>query len=88
MARALALQEEISRGLEGTCVTRVQGTGLLLGLRAPGCAKALKEHLQRNHILVGGSGDPDVLRLMPPLTLTLAAVNALVAAVKTFPAGV
>jgi acetylornithine/succinyldiaminopimelate/putrescine aminotransferase len=88
LARVLALQEEIRRGLEGTCVTRVQGTGLLLGLRVPGRAKALKEHLQQNHILVGGSGDPDVLRLMPPLTLTLAAVSALVAAVTTFSAGV
>ena len=88
LPRALALEAEIRRGLEGTCVTEVRGAGLLLGLKIPGQAKALKAHLQSQRILVGGSSDPDVLRLMPPLTLTLAAVNALVAAVRSFPAGV
>jgi acetylornithine/succinyldiaminopimelate/putrescine aminotransferase len=86
--RALALEEEIRRALQGTCVTEVRGAGLLLGLKVPGRSKQLKAHLQEHHILVGGSGDPDVLRLMPPLTLTLAAVSALVAAVRAFPAGV
>jgi len=88
VARTLALAEELRRGLQGTAVQEVLGTGLLLGLKVPGRAKELKAHLQQQHILVGGSSDPDVLRLMPPLTLTLAAVNALVAAVRSFPAGV
>ena len=88
LPRALALEEELRRGLQGTCVREVRGAGLLLGLKVPGQAKQLKDHLLQRHILVGGSSDPDVLRLMPPLTLTLAAVNALVAAVRAFPAGV
>jgi len=87
MGRALALEEELRRGLEGTCVTEVKGAGLLLGLKAPGQAAKLKAYLQKNHILVGGSGDPDVLRLMPPLTLTLAAVAALVGAIHAYPEG-
>lgn len=84
MLRATALALRIRQALSGTVVTQVQGEGLLLGLRAPGCAPALKAHLQAHAILVGGSGDPDVLRLMPPLTLTDAAVDALIAAVKAF----
>lgn len=84
MDRATALAERIRQELSGTVVTQVQGEGLLLGLRAPGCAPALKAHLQGNAILLGGSGDADVLRLMPPLTLTDEAVDALVAAVKAF----
>jgi acetylornithine/succinyldiaminopimelate/putrescine aminotransferase len=82
--RALVLEEELRRGLCGTCVAEVRGAGLLLGLKVPGQAGALKAHLLARHILIGGSSDPDVLRLMPPLTLTLAAVNALVAAVRSF----
>jgi len=33
---------------------------------------------------VGGSGDPEVLRLMPPLNLSLVAVSALLDAVHAF----
>ena len=87
MQNALLREAELREALAGTCVTSVRGSGLLLGLVVPGRAKALKAHLQASHILVGGSGDPDVLRLMPPLTLTRAAVDALAAAVRTFPAG-
>ena len=87
MQGVLTLEAELRQGLQGTCVSKVQGSGLLLGLRVPGRAKQLKDHLQQHHILVGGSGDPDVLRLMPPLTLTLGAVSALVAATQTFPVG-
>jgi acetylornithine/N-succinyldiaminopimelate aminotransferase len=87
LQNALVREGEIRAALAGTCVTAVRGAGLLLGLVIPGRAKALKAHLQAHRILVGGSGDPDVLRLMPPLTLTKAAVDALAHAVGAFPAG-
>ncbi len=80
-------EQEIREALAGTCVTEIRGSGLLLGLVVPGRAKQLKAHLQDRHILVGGSGDPDALRLMPPLNVTRAAVDALAEAVRTFPAG-
>jgi acetylornithine/succinyldiaminopimelate/putrescine aminotransferase len=82
--RARALAARIRAGLEGTAVTVVHGEGLLLGLRVPGRAGLLKSYLQDRRILVGGSGDPDVLRLMPPLTVRDASVDALVAAIVSF----
>jgi 4-aminobutyrate aminotransferase-like enzyme len=36
------------------------------------------------HILLGGSGDPQVLRLMPPLNVSDAALTALVTAIHAF----
>ena len=87
LQNALVRESELREALAGTCVTEVKGAGLLLGLVVPGRAKQLKAHLQASHILVGGSGDPDVLRLLPPLTLTERAVDALAQAVRTFSEG-
>ena len=87
MPRTLALEDMIRQGLKGTCVAEVAGRGLLLGLRVPGGAARLKAHLQQQRILVGGSGNPEVLRLMPPLNLSLVAVSALLDAVHSFRQG-
>lgn len=84
MPRALALEADLRQALAGSCVSEVLGTGLLLGLRVPGGAAGLKAHLQAHHLLVGGSGDPEVLRLMPPLTLTDPAVAALADAIQAY----
>jgi acetylornithine/succinyldiaminopimelate/putrescine aminotransferase len=84
MPKTRILEDMIRQGLKGTCVTEVAGTGLLLGLKVPGGAAKLKAHLQQQRILVGGSGDPEVLRLMPPLNLSLVAVSALLDAVHAF----
>ena len=80
-AAAARLREELA----GTAVTEVLGEGLLLGLR---CARAaeLKKHLLASKILVGGSGDPTVLRLMPPLNVSAEALDALIATIRSFPA--
>jgi len=87
MPKALILEDMIRQGLKGTAVAEVAGTGLLLGLRVPGGAARLKAHLLKQRILVGGSGNPEVLRLMPPLNLSLVAVSALLDAVHTFKQG-
>jgi len=52
----------------------------------PGRAGALKTFLQEKRILVGGSADPDVLRLMPPLTVRDSSIDALLEAIASFPA--
>jgi Ornithine/acetylornithine aminotransferase len=70
-------EAKIRRSLTGSCVTEVLGSGLLLGLRVPSRAFALKQHLEQKGILVGNSADPEVLRLMPPLNLTDEAIAAL-----------
>jgi acetylornithine/N-succinyldiaminopimelate aminotransferase len=85
-ARARTASDTIRRGLTGTVVSRVRGAGLLLGLECGTQAKALKAFLEARHILVGGSADPTVLRLMPPLTLSDAGLEEFLAAVRAFPA--
>jgi acetylornithine/succinyldiaminopimelate/putrescine aminotransferase len=84
MARAVNAEAEIRRSLTGSCVAEVFGSGLLLGLRVPSRASALKQHLEHRGILVGSSADPEVLRLMPPLNLTDEAIAALAHAVREF----
>ena len=84
MARAQEASRQIRQGLEGSVVSAVQGEGLLLGLRAGSHAAALKKFLQAKRILVGGSGDPEVLRLMPPLNLGDEAIHAMVDAIHEF----
>lgn len=86
MARAVIAEAEIRLALSGSCVAEIRGAGLLLGLRVPGQAAALKKHLEAERILVGSSADSDVLRLMPPLNLTEEAIAALAQAVHAFPA--
>jgi acetylornithine/succinyldiaminopimelate/putrescine aminotransferase len=85
MANAAAAAARLRQELKGTVVTEVLGEGLLLGLRSPHAA-ALKQHLLAHHILAGGSGDPTVLRLMPPLNISQEALHALITAIATFKA--
>lgn len=84
MERAQLASRAIQLGVEGTVVSAVLGAGLLLGLRAGSHAGSLKKFLQARRILVGGSGDLQVLRLMPPLNLSDAAILALSNAIHEF----
>lgn len=84
MANASAQAARIRAGLAGSVVTEVRGEGLLLGLKVGSQAAALKKKLQEQAILMGGSSDPEVLRLMPPLTISTAAVETLLAAIRGF----
>ena len=86
MERASKLAKTIRNGLTDGVVQEVRGEGLLLGLDVDTQAKALKAHLLKNHILVGGSDDPKVLRLMPPLTISSPAVEQLLASIAAFQA--
>ena len=86
MANATAQAARIRAALKGSVVTEVRGEGLLLGLKAGAQAGALKKRLQEQRILVGGSSDPEVLRLMPPLNISDTAVESLLAAIRGFTA--
>jgi acetylornithine/succinyldiaminopimelate/putrescine aminotransferase len=83
MANATAAAARLRKELMGSVVTEVLGEGLLLGLRCAHAA-ALKKHLLARNILVGGSGDPAVLRLMPPLNVSSEALLALITAIQAF----
>lgn len=75
---------ELSERIRATCVagpvTAIQGMGLLLGLRTIRPAKEIHAELIELGILTGTSGDPHVVRLLPPLVLQDAHVDALAAA--------
>jgi acetylornithine/succinyldiaminopimelate/putrescine aminotransferase len=63
----------VSQLIRETCVTGpitgTQGEGFLLGLRTSRPAKEVHARLLERDILAGTSGDPNVLRLLPPFTL-------------------
>jgi acetylornithine/succinyldiaminopimelate/putrescine aminotransferase len=82
--RAKAVAERLKRTLPGSAVAGVIGEGLLLGVRTRGPAAPLKQHLFDRRLLVGASGDASVLRLMPCLNVSDAAIDALETAVHEF----
>ncbi|MBI4481886.1 MAG: aspartate aminotransferase family protein [Acidobacteria bacterium] len=55
------------RGMPG--VREVRGLGYLVGIRLEAEAKILQHALLERQVLTGLSEDPEVLRLLPPLTL-------------------
>ena len=61
-------------------VQAVQGRGLLLGLRLDRPAVDVQRALFERRILTGTSTDPRVLRLMPPLSFSIAEADRLIAA--------
>ena len=77
---------ELSDRIRATCVTgpvtTIQGQGLLLGLRVTRPAKEIQAELIDRGILTGTSGDPNIVRLLPPLVLREAHVDSLVAALR------
>lgn len=83
-ARATAVAARLRQSLPGASVESVLGEGLLLGLRTRAPAATLKHHLFERRLLVGGSSDPQVLRLMPCLNISEDAVCALENAISEF----
>lgn len=65
-------------------VKGVRGVGLLLGLETEPPAKEVCRYLFEQGILAGTSADPNVARLMPPLTLQQAHLEKLRAALMSF----
>ena len=83
-AYAQAVGARLKQSLPGPAVECVLGEGLLLGLRTRAPAAALKRHLFERRLLVGGSSDPQVLRLMPCLNVSEDAISALELAISQF----
>jgi acetylornithine/succinyldiaminopimelate/putrescine aminotransferase len=80
----------ISAYIRQTCVTGpvtgIQGEGFLLGLKTRVPARQVQAALLDRDILTGTSGDPGVLRLLPPFTLAAEHVDLLSAALSELPA--
>jgi acetylornithine/succinyldiaminopimelate/putrescine aminotransferase len=61
-------------------VKAVQGRGLLLGLRLGRPAVEVQRALFAHRVLTGTAADPEILRLLPPLSLSLAEADVLLLA--------
>lgn len=77
---------KLSALIRETCivgpVTGVQGAGFLLGLRTTRPAREIVDELLEKGILTGTSGDPNIVRLLPPLVLEESHVAALAKALS------
>ena len=80
----LANVRRVSEYIRQTCIVGPvighQGAGFLTGLKTRVPAKQVQQALLEQDILTGTSGDPNVLRLLPPYVLKEADVDFLAAA--------
>lgn len=67
MERSCVIQHRITQAVDGIA-REVRGGGALLGIDLGRPAAPVVAALRKRGILSGGSGDPNTLRLMPPLT--------------------
>ena len=80
VANAVAVGDRLRRGALALGVPRVQGRGLLLGLVLDRPAAEVQKALFTRRVLTGTSGDPQALRLMPPLVFSTAEADRLLEA--------
>ena len=77
----LANVRDVSAALRARCrvgpVEGFQGRGFLLGLKTRPKAASVRDALHERDILTGTSADPHVLRLLPPLILSVEHVQRL-----------
>ena len=79
IANAIAVGARLTQGAKALGVARVSGRGLLLGLHLDRPAADVQRALFALRILTGTASNPQVLRLMPPLTLSPAEADRLLA---------
>lgn len=82
LARVGKLEALIRKTCRVGPVTDIQGRGLLLGLKVSRPAKDLLPELRSRGVLAGGANDPQVIRLVPPLTLAEEHVRTLAKALE------
>lgn len=84
--RARELHAQLRAALPLGPVTALQGKGLLAGLRCSRSARDVQAELLAADILTGSSADPNVVRLVPPLTVEQQHIDQLLNALATLPA--
>jgi acetylornithine aminotransferase/acetylornithine/N-succinyldiaminopimelate aminotransferase len=82
MIRATEIHERVTEAV-GPVVEEVRGRGCLIGLKLDRPVDPVKEALLDEGVLVGGSSDPHVIRLMPPLVVTNNDIRAFADALHT-----
>ncbi len=79
---AIELGRYLSHGALRLGVSRVSGRGLLLGLHLGRPAADVQRALFEHRILTGTSTEPQVLRLLPPLSFSISEADILLAGLK------
>jgi acetylornithine/N-succinyldiaminopimelate aminotransferase len=80
IANAVAVGEHLTRGAAALGVRKVSGRGLLLGLHLERPAAEVQRALFGRKVLTGTATDPQVLRLLPPLSFSTREADLLLAA--------
>lgn len=80
---AAARGQQIREGLKPLRgVRRLLGRGLLIGVDMDKSSNEVQAALRQHHIIAGGSSNPNVLRLLPPLTISEEEVNLFLKAMQ------
>jgi acetylornithine/succinyldiaminopimelate/putrescine aminotransferase len=80
MVNAVEVGGYLARGAQALGVRRVSGRGLLLGLHLERPAVEVQRALFAHRVLTGTATDPQVLRLLPPLSFSRPEADLLLAA--------
>lgn len=79
IANARRVENHLRDSLSGAAgVVAIHGKGCLLGIEFDGPCSPVHKKLLENNIITGTSSAPNVLRLLPPLCVTVDEVNRLV----------
>ena len=82
IANAVSVGEQLARGARALGVRKVSGRGLLLGLHLGRPAVEVQKALFARRILTGTATDPQVLRLLPPLSFSPREADLLLAGLR------
>ena len=82
MENAIDVGGYLSRGAKALGISRISGRGLLLGLHLGRPAAPVQQALFQLRILTGTATDPEVLRLLPPLSFSNAEADLLLNGLK------
>jgi len=82
IAHAVEVGEHLARGARALGVGKVSGRGLLLGLHLGRPAADVQRALFDRRILTGTATDPQILRLLPPLSFSLREADLLLAGLR------
>ncbi|HEU5041332.1 MAG TPA: aminotransferase class III-fold pyridoxal phosphate-dependent enzyme [Gemmatimonadales bacterium] len=82
IGNAVRMGEHLRQGALALGVRRVSGRGLLLGLHLGRPAAEVQRALFTRRILTGTASDPEVLRLLPPLSFSIREADLLLAGLR------
>lgn len=88
IANATVIEHHLRDSLAGVpSVLSIKGKGCLLGIEFDAPCAAIHQRLLEGRIITGTSSDPNVLRLLPPLCVSVEEIDLLVGALKEKSAG-